>query len=361
MSTAQQTPLDVDAFVERLFHSVLGAADLVAIYLGDRLGWYRRLQAEGPLTAEELATRTSTHPRYAREWLEQQAVTGIATVQNDPDPDRRRYSLPPAVAEVLTDEKSLSYLAPLARMFAAAVTQLPALLDAYRNGGGVAWPQFGADARESQADMNRPWYEQRLPLALAGVSSLDAALRRPGARIADVGCGAGWSTIALSRAYPGASVDGIDVDAASIEMANANAEAAGVADRVGFTHADAEQMPVGPFDVIFAFECLHDMPHPVQVLHAAAQSLAPDGCVVVMDEAVGDEFPAPGDDVEQLMYAFSLTVCLPDGMSHPSSAATGTVMRPATLRRYGQEAGLAGFDILPIDDFGFWRFYRLTA
>jgi 2-polyprenyl-3-methyl-5-hydroxy-6-metoxy-1,4-benzoquinol methylase len=245
-------------------------------------------------------------------------------------------------------------------MFASAAIQMPALLDAYRNGGGVGWEQFGPDARESQADMNRPWYERQLPDALAGVHSLHEALSRPGARIADVGCGGGWSSIALARAYPDATIDGIDVDAGSVDMARKNAAGAGVADRVTFTHADAAGLTDATYDAVFAFECVHDMPRPVDVLAAVEQALTPDGFVVVMDEAVAETFSAPGDDLERIMYGFSLLVCLPDGMSSPPSAGTGTVMRPDTLRRYAQEAGLTSFEILPIEDFGFWRFYRLA-
>jgi 2-polyprenyl-3-methyl-5-hydroxy-6-metoxy-1,4-benzoquinol methylase len=350
----------VEELTGRLFQSAVGAVDLLAIYLGDRLGWYRRLRSDGPMTARELAERTGTEPRYAREWLEQQAVTGLARLSDDADPWARRYHLSAAAAEVLTDESSLSYLAPLGRILAGTATQLPALLAAYRSGGGVSWAQFGVEARESQADMNRPWFERMLPAALAGVPAVDGALRRPGARVADIGCGGGWSTIALARAYPNASFDGIDADLPSVEMARANAAAAGVADRVRFSHADARALSGGPFDVVFAFECVHDMPYPVEVLHAAAESLGPGGCVVVMDEAVAETFTAPGDELERMMYGFSLLVCLPDGMSHPASAATGTVMRPETLRRYAADAGLSGFEILPVQDFGFWRFYRLT-
>lgn len=356
-TTVNPTAPDADALAQRILDASLGAVDLLSIHLGDRLGWYRSLAAEGPATAAELATRTGTHPRYAREWLEQQAVTGLLGVDDTGDPQSRRFTLPPAAAEVLTDTASLAYLAPLARMFAGSAGQLPALLDAYRTGGGVSWADFGADARESQADMNRPWYERQLAPALASVPDLDAALRTPGARIADIGCGGGWSTIALARAYPDARVDGYDIDEPSVRMATANAVAV---ERVTFHAGDAAMLPEDTFDVVFAFECVHDMPDPVGVLAAARRSLRPGGCVVVMDEAVADEFTAPGDETERLMYGFSLFVCLPDGMSHPPSAGTGTVMRPDTLRRYGSEAGLTGFEVLPIADFGFWRFYRLT-
>jgi hypothetical protein len=119
-------------------------------------------------------------------------------------------------------------------------------------------------------------------------------------------------------------------------------------------------MPSGRFAAAFAFECVHDMPRPVEVLAAARASLAPGGFMVVMDEAVAEEFAPDGDELERVMYGFSLLVCLPDGMSAPGSVGTGTVMRPATLRRYAQEAGFTGFEVLPIEEFGFWRFYLLT-
>lgn len=373
MSIAEQQPqvaTGADAVAERLLQAALGTMDILAIHLGDRLGWYRSLATEGPATAAQLASRTGTDPRYAREWLEQQAVTGLLQAEEgatEPDDDgsssaqRRQFTLAPHTAEVLTQEQSLSYLAPLARLLAGAAVQLPALLEAYRTGGGVGWAQYGADARESQADMNRPWYEHALADALRGVPALDVVLRRPGARIADIGCGAGWSSIALARAYPQAGIVGLDVDPASVELARANAGGAGVTDRFAFHLGDAEQMPAGAYDAVFAFECVHDMPRPVDVLAAARRALAPGGSVVVMDEAVADTFTAPGDDVERLMYGFSLLVCLPDGMAHRPSAATGTVMRADTLRSYARDAGLPNLEVLPIQDFGCFRFYRLST
>jgi 2-polyprenyl-3-methyl-5-hydroxy-6-metoxy-1,4-benzoquinol methylase len=244
-------------------------------------------------------------------------------------------------------------------MLCAAGVQLPALTWAYRTGGGVGWAAYGADMRESQADMNRPWYEHALADALAGVPDVDAVLRRDGARVADVGCGAGWSTIALARAYPGAELHGFDVDVPSVEMARRNTAAAGLAERVSFHHADAAELGENRFDAVFAFECVHDMPRPVPVLEAMRRAVVPDGAVVIMDEAVQDRFEAPGDDIERIMYGISLLICLPDGMAYPGSAGTGTVMRPSTLRAYAREAGFADIATLPIEDFGNWRFYRL--
>ncbi|MGP3955521.1 class I SAM-dependent methyltransferase [Nonomuraea sp. 3N208] len=344
-----------DEFAERLFQASLGTIEVLSVHIGDRMGWYRALAAHGPAGPGELVARAGGHERYAKEWLEQQGAYGILEVAPD-----GRFVLPKGAAEVLTNEAGLAYLAPLARMLAGAAVQMPALLEAYRNGGGVGWAEFGADVRESQADMNRPWLEHALPGALAGVPDLDAVLRRPGARIADVGCGGGWSSIALARAYPEATVEGIDIDAPSIELAERNAATFGLGERASFRRGDAALLGEGRYDAVFAFECVHDMPRPVDTLAAARRAVVPGGAVVIMDEAVGESFAAPADDTERLMYGFSLLICLPDGMSDQPSAGTGTVMRPDTLRRYAREAGFGDIEVLPIEDFGFWRFYRLV-
>jgi 2-polyprenyl-3-methyl-5-hydroxy-6-metoxy-1,4-benzoquinol methylase len=140
---------------------------------------------------------------------------------------------------VLTDPTSLAYLAPLTRFVGAAAAQLPALAGAYRSGGGVSWSQFSVDARTGQADMNQPWFERDLAPALAGVADLHQILDRSGARIADVGCGEGWSAVALARAYPDATVTGYDPDLPSTAAAVRHAAGARLADRVGFTTADS--------------------------------------------------------------------------------------------------------------------------
>jgi 2-polyprenyl-3-methyl-5-hydroxy-6-metoxy-1,4-benzoquinol methylase len=349
------------AFNDKVFKAALGTMETFNLYLGDRLGWFEAL-AETPVTAAELAERTKTQPRYAIEWLEMMAVYGNLTVLDESARDRlhRRYALPPGAAEVLTDRRSLNYLGALPQMLAAVGAQLDNLLEAYRNGGGVSWAELGDDARDSQAALNRPWFESALAPALSSVPQIEAVLQAPGARIADIGCGAGWSSISLARAYPSAAVLGIDVDEPSIQAAKANAEAAGVADQVSFATAEGDSLgDHGPFDAAFAFECVHDMPRPVEVLAAIHDAVRPDGLVVIMDEAVADDFVAPGDPVEQVMYGYSTLICLPDGLSSTPSEGTGTVMRRSVLTDYATRAGFASVEVLPIEDFAFFRFYQL--
>lgn len=222
----------------------------------------------------------------------------------------------------------------------------------------MSWAQLGDEARESQGDANRPIFLGALADALAGVDRVHSVLSRPGARIADVACGYGWSTIALARAYPEATLVGIDIDGPSVEAARKNAAEAGLSERITFVAGDAATLS-GTFDGAFVFEALHDMPYPVTVLNAIREALSPDGVAVVLDEAVASFTPG-GDEVERLMYGYSLLICLPDSMSARDSAATGTVIRPETVDRYAREAGFAVASPLPVQDFGFFRFYELT-
>lgn len=348
-----------DALVERLFGAVLATLDVQSVYLGDRLGYYRALADGGALTAAELATRTGTAPRYAREWLEQQAVTGILTASDDADADRRRFALPDGHVEPLTDVLSPNHIVPLARFLVGVGKRVDVLVAAYRSGGGVTWADQGVDVREAQAAANRPMFLGALGREyLPSIPDVHAALGG-GGRVADVGCGLGWSSIGIALAYPDATVDGYDLDAPSIEGARRNAAEAGVADRVQFHLADAADVAASGdrYDAVFAFECIHDLPDPVAVL-ASMRMLAGDGIVIVMDERVADAFTAPGDEIERLMYGYSLMCCLPDGMAHQPSAGTGTVMRPETLRGYARSAGFADIEVLDVHD-DFFRFYRL--
>ena len=346
------TPADILA--ERLFNAAVGTFDLAGVYLGDRLGWYRSLADDGPATAEELASRTGTDARYAREWLEQQAVGAILEVD-----DARRFSLSADHAAVLFDPESISLMAPLARMVTAAVGQLPHLVAAYRTGAGHGWESYGADMREGQAAFNRPALTHLLGREwLPAIKDVDARLRgEPPARVVDVGCGEGWSTLALARAYPKAKVIGVDLDGPSIDAAQSHAAEAGLSDAVEFRHADAADLD-GQFDLALIIESVHDMSNPVPVLRAIREGLAPEASLVVVDERVAEEFGAPGDELERFMYGWSITTCLPDGRSRSPSVATGTVMRPDTLRGYATEAGFGSVEILPIEN-DFFRFYRL--
>lgn len=359
MTEADANPGSED-FAARVFSSVIGALDAWAIYVGDKFGLYDLL-AGGSSTQPELSRGSGMHERYLREWLENQVTGGVLTVDNPRKAaDLRVYSLPSAHAEVLTDRNSLAYLTPFVRLVVAGGIQLPSLLQAYRTGEGVPWSQFGPDMRTGQAEMNRPWFIKEIGESwFPSVPRLQELLTS-GGRVADIGCGEGWSSIGIASAYPNVHVDGYDVDEPSIEAARKHADAAGLSERVEFHTVDPSVNDVATgYDVVTAFECIHDMSDPVGVLAKMRRMVSSDGMVIVMDEAVGDAFGDRSDEVERLMYGFSMFVCLPDGLSHQPSVGTGTVMRPSTLERYATDAGFTGIEVLPIQN-DLWRFYELT-
>ena len=255
----------------------------------------------------------------------------------------------------------MAYSAGFARALVGALQAMPELLTAFRTGGGVTWERFGDDMLTGQSDTNRPLFLAKLGTEwLPQLPGVDAALRA-GGRVADIGCGTGWSSIAIAMAYPDATVDGFDIDTWSIDRARENAIAMGVADRVAFHDRDAAEADPGDgYDLVQAIECIHDMPYPAKVLATMRRLAAERGLVMVVDEGVAEQFEAPANDVDRLMYGFSLLVCLPDGMSSPGSVGTGTVMRPGTLRRYAQEAGFDDIEVLPIEHEVF-RAYRLVG
>ncbi|MCW2825806.1 MAG: class SAM-dependent methyltransferase [Aeromicrobium sp.] len=355
--------MDADQLTERLFGSTLGALDVFSIHLGDRLGLYAALREHGPLTAAGLAERAGIAPRYAREWLEQQTVAGFLEVEDAAvAAEDRRFVLPAEHVGALADRDSIDHFVPFIRVVATAASRADALVEAYRTGGGVPWEAFGPNMRTGQAEGNKPAYlrqlaQEWLPAVPGLVETLDA-----GARVADVGCGEGWSSIAMALGFPAITVDGIDIDAASVEAAAGHAAAAGVGDRVTFRLADAGATATdGTYDLVTAFECIHDLPDPVAVLRSMRGLVRPGGVVMVMDERVPETYTGrPEDPVEQLMYGFSIAVCLPDSMSTSPSRATGTVMRPSVLRGYAVEAGFADAEVLPIEH-DLWRFYRLVG
>lgn len=351
------------ALVRQLSADAVGALDLLCVYIGDRLGLYRALAGRPALTAAELAAASGVHERYAREWLEQQTVSGILEAENPEAPDdERRYRLPPGHDEVLVDESSLDFMASLAQGVVSCTPALNAVLEAFRTGAGVAYAAYGADAHEGQARGTRPLYEKLLATSwLPAVPALHARLQTdPPARIADVACGYGHSTIAIARGYPKVLVDGIDLDESSVDAARELLSESGLEDRVGFHHRDAADPELtGRYDLVTLFEALHDMTHPVDVLETMRAMLAPGGCLFVADEKTAERFSPDAGEIERLQYGFSVLHCLPVGMQGEDPAGTGTVMRPDTVRRYAAEAGFARVEILPIED-KFWRFYLLT-
>jgi SAM-dependent methyltransferase len=364
MTSVATTEERRDALVERLFEATLAAFDLLTVYVGDQLGLYRALAEKGGCTPAELAQMAGIHERYAREWLEQQAMSGILEV-DDPGAEAgaRRYSLPDGHEEPLLGETSLNYVAPMAQGIVACVRPIDSLMEAFRSGGGVPYADYGADLHQCQARFTRPLFENLLTTEwLPAVPDVHERLQAdPPARVADVACGLGRSSIAIARGYPNVTVDGIDLDGASIAGARELLAGSGVEDRVTFHHADAAAPGFsGHYDLVTVFEALHDMSYPVEVLKALRGLLAEGGSVIVGDERTAERFTLDAGPVERLYYGFSVLHCLPVGMVGDDPAGTGTVMRESTLRAYAQQAGFANVEVLPIEN-DFWRFYRLSG
>jgi 2-polyprenyl-3-methyl-5-hydroxy-6-metoxy-1,4-benzoquinol methylase len=348
-----------DALVERLFTDAIGAFDLFSVYVGDVLGLYRSLAERGSLTSAELADAAGVHERYAREWLEQQAASGLLDV--DEENEERQFRLPKGHDEALLDVSSLNYVASMAKSVLASVRPIDALLEAIRSGGGVPYADYGEDMHEAQAAFTRPLYENLLGKEwLPSVPEIHERLvADPPAAVADVACGQGRSSIEIARAYPKARVDGIDSDRASIDRARENLAGSGVEDRVTFVERDAADAELaGRYDLVTIFEALHDMSYPVEVLRATRALLADGGLTFIADERTEATFTAPAGDIERLFYGFSLFHCLPVGMIGEGAAGTGTVMRADTVRRYATEAGFSSCEVLPIENDS-WRFYLL--
>lgn len=350
-----------DQLSERLFHSTIHALELFGIYIGRQLGLYQALTQQLWTTPSQLSSRAKIAERYAQEWLEQQAVAGLLTVRDAARPrSEREYRLPDDHYPVLVDADHLAHVAPFAEMVVGIAGALPRVVEAYQNGTGVPYSAYGNDFRMGQGGINRPAFRQELPHRwLAALPELHARLRAGEAvSVLDLGCGEGWASIALASHYPNARVVGVDADDASIATARRHADVHGAS--VEFICADATELPANePFDLILILETLHDLPHPRAALRAARRVLAPSGSLLVADERVAETFVAPGDEIERMMYGWSIAHCLPTSMMAADSAAIGTAIRPEVVETLSRSAGFGGCQPLEIQN-DLFRFWRLT-
>jgi SAM-dependent methyltransferase len=297
-----------------------------------------------------------------REWCEQQATAGFLDVDVPAAaPDERQFVLPPGHTLALLDKDHPGYIGSVAALAGGFGVSFAGVLDAYRDGTGLSFGGYGDEVRIGQGLLNRAGFLGQLAETwVPGLPGVAELLGRPGAVALDLGCGVGWSTIALARAFPDLTAVGIDSDEASIMDARRNAAGSDLAGRVRFevARSDSPAAP-GSADVVCFFEALHDMAHPVAALASARAALRPGGRVVVLDENVLDAFTPNGPEVERLMYASSVLHCLPVGLSEPDSAGTGTMMRPDVLQRYAAAAGFTSVDEADVTD-GAFRCWVLT-
>jgi len=352
----KETSLD-----ERLLESAVGTLEIFGLYLGRKLGLYGAIAAAGSVTSRELAAAAGINERYAREWLEQQAVSGYLTVTGAAsDSAGRSYGLSEEQTAVLVRADDPAHVSPLASAVAGIAGVLDRVVDAYRTGGGVPYRAYGEDFRLGQGGINRPAFTSDLITDwIPSAPAVHKKLAGESVRVAEVGCGQGWAAFALAGAYPNAEVVGFDADPASIEDARRLAAERDVS--VRFEIVPGESIAdYGPFDVVLVLETLHDLSRPLEVLNSIRKSLGRDGVLLVADERVAESFGAPGDLLERMMYGWSITHCLPASMADQPSEGLGTVLRPDTVRRLGTDAGFETVDILDADA-GFFRLYTMSG
>jgi 2-polyprenyl-3-methyl-5-hydroxy-6-metoxy-1,4-benzoquinol methylase len=340
----------VEELAGNLFMACLATMELANVELGLRLGLYDAMCGAGGLTPGELSTATGIAPRYAQEWLEQQAVAGIVEVDDTTAPALdRRFTLPNAHAHVLLDDDSEACMKPCAGVVPWVAKAIDIMVEEFRAGTGAAFGLF--DLHDLQAAFTRPVFVNHLTQswlpALPEVQAKLAAGDR--VRIAEIGCGEGLAAITIARAYPNAEIDGYDLDDASIASARKAAADAGVGDRARFEVRDAADPTIdGDYDLVMAIEMLHDVPDPVAILRTMRTLAGDDGVVLVVDERTEDSFTVPTNEMERFFYCFSTLHCLAVSMQD-GGVGTGTVIREDTMRAYAGDAGFAAVEVLDVE------------
>jgi 2-polyprenyl-3-methyl-5-hydroxy-6-metoxy-1,4-benzoquinol methylase len=333
----------LNEFMGRAVGDIGAGLSAALVLIGDKLGLYKAMAAAGPLSAAELAARTGTTERYVREWLANQAAGGYVTY----DAASRRYALPPEQATALADETSPAFLPGAFQVIAAAMRAEPRISNAFRTGAGLDWTEQDPILFEGTERFFRSGYVGNLTTAwIPALDGVAAKLAR-GATVADVGCGHGASTILMARAYPASRFVGFDYHAASIETARRRARAAGVADRVRFDVASAEDFPGQGYDLVACFDCLHDMADPAGAARHVRGALAPDGTWLIVEPFANDRVEQNLNPVGRVFYGASTVFCVPCSLAGHGPAL-------------GAQAGEAALRRIVVEEGGFSRFRRAT-
>jgi len=323
------------AFVFRSVEEVGATLNTGLVVMGDKLGYYRAMAASGPTTPSRLAHDTGTAETYAREWLNAQAAGMIVAY----DATTGQYTLPPEQVVAFTDESSPAYLPGLFQIALGTVGDSPKITELARDGSGFGWDEHSHDVHEGCERFFRPSYHAHLVAdwlpALDGV----VAKLETGARVADVGCGYGASTIIMAEAFPNSMFVGYDYHADSIEAARSRAMAAGVSDRVRFDTASAASFGGTGFDLVTTFDALHDMGDPVGAARQVRRSLAETGTWLIVEPMAGDHVQDNLNPIGRAYYGFSTLLCTPASLSQEVGLALGTQAGPARIRAVVTEGG----------------------
>ena len=339
--TTIEEPIEIDGqkleqFVFRAVDEIGATLNAALVVMGDKLGLYRALAGAGGLTPVELARRTGVSGRYVREWLNAQAAGGFVEY----DPVGGSYTLPPEQTIALTDDQSPAYLPGFFQIALGTVLDSPRITDAARSGEGVGWHEHNHDVFDGCERFFRPGYNASL--VTSWLPALDGVIEKleAGAKVADIGCGHGSSTILMAKAFPTSTFVGSDYHDGSIKTARERAKDAGVADRVQFETAAAAAHPGEGYDLVTMFDCLHDMGDPVGAARQVHRTLAPDGTWMIVEPMAGDRVEDNFNPVGRAYYGFSTFLCTPASLSQEVGLALGAQAGEA---RIGDVVAAGGF------------------
>ena len=324
-------------FMGRLVSDMGGAAMMASVIIGEELGLYRAMADGKPISADDLAAKARTNPRLTREWLSAQAASGYIEHSDG------KFRLPPEQALALANEDSPVYVAGGATVLGAMYFDKDKIVAAFRGNGALAWGDHHPCLFSGTEKFFRPGYRANLVSTwLPALEGVVPKLER-GARVADVGCGHGASTVVMAQAYPKSRFFGFDSHGASIDAARQRAAEGGVTDRTQFTQATAKGYADKDFDLICFFDCLHDMGDPIGAARHAYQALKPDGTVLLVEPYANDKLEQNLNPVGRMFYAASTMICTPNSLSQEVGLGLGAQAGEARLRGVFEEAGFKHF------------------
>lgn len=338
MSTAQPPAIDMNklnTFIGQFVTDLGASVHAGMVVIGEKLGLYKAL-ATGPMSSAQLATKTNTDERYLREWLSSQAAGGYITYDSKTD----KFSLTEEQAFTLADEHSPAYLPGAFELALGSLAAVPRIVQSFRTGTGMGWHEHADDVFHGCEKFFRPGYAANL--VSSWIPALDAvkAKLESGARVADVGCGKGASTLLMAKAFPKSQFFGFDYHLASIEAARASARREGLADRANFAVSKAKEFPGKDYDFVAVFDCLHDMGDPVGAAAHIRQSLAKDGTWMIVEPFANDQLKDNLNPVGRVYYSFSTLLCTPCSRSQEVGLCLGA---QAGEKRIGEVVTAAGF------------------
>jgi len=329
----------VDEFLGKLVGDLGAAMSAALVGIGDKLGLYKALAGSGGLTPAALAQKTHTDERYVREWLSAQAAAGYV----DYDPGSGTFSLNEVQVLAFADESSPAHFLGGFQVTRSVYKDLDKIVEAFKTGKGVGWHEHDADLFCGTERFFRTGYNANLvPAWIPALEGVDPKLRK-GAKVADVGCGHGASTIVMARAYPSSTFTGFDYHEPSVVAARAAAAKAGLGDRVRFETAAAKTFPGTGYDLVCIFDALHDMGDPVGAARHVRESLAPDGTWLLVEPFAHDALEKNLNPFGRIFYAASTTICTPASRSQEVGLALGAQAGPKRLEAVCREAGFTRF------------------